>query len=109
MYKVITYFSEDIKKKYKSIDEVAQDFQFLEKPTKEGFYRDIFDGDLIEIESFDGKYVVTLHTLMHEVNFNNLEEIYQNFQLQELPNGEGFYRELDNNLIEIVKEEVQEA
>lgn len=109
MYKVITYFSEDIKKKYKSIDEVAQDFQFLEKPTKEGFYKDILSDDLIEIESFDGEYIVTLHTFMHEINFKNLEEIYQNFQLQEKPSEEGFYRELDGNLIEIVKEEVQEA
>jgi len=64
MYIVRTYLSEQIKKEYENMEEIAKDFQLLEKPTKESFYRDILNGDLIEIENVDGKYVVTNHMLM---------------------------------------------
>lgn len=109
MYSVIVYFSDTLKKRYKSIQDITQDFQFLENPTKEGFYRDIFDGDLIEIKSFDGQYVVTTHMFINKINFRNLDEIYKSFQLQEKPDKEGFFYDIEGNLIEIVKEDVQGA
>lgn len=106
MYTVAFYFSERLKKNYKSIEEIVQDFQFLEKPIKEGFYRDIFTGDLMEIDNFEGKYNVINHMLINKINFKNLEDVYQNFQLKEKPLKEGFYRDMEGNLIEITKEDV---
>lgn len=109
MYGVTVYLSEDSEKSYTSIEEITQDFQFLEKPTKEGFYKDIFSDDLIEIENVDGQYIVTIHMFVNKINFKNLEDIYQNFQFIEKPDKEGFYYDIEGNLIEIEKDEVQEA
>jgi hypothetical protein len=106
MYSVIVYFSETLKKKYKSIQDITQDFQFLENPTKEGFYKDILSDDLIEIENVNGQYVVTSHMFINKINFKNLEDIYQNFQFMKKPVKEGFYREIDGNLIKITKEDI---
>jgi hypothetical protein len=106
MYSVKVYFSQNSEKNYTSIKEITQDFKFLEKPTKEGFYKDILSDDLIEIENVDGKYVVTTHMFINKINFKNLENIYQNFQLKEKPLKEGFYRDIESNLIEITKEDI---
>ncbi|MBP2070758.1 hypothetical protein [Thermoanaerobacterium butyriciformans] len=108
MYIVRTYLSETLPKQYSKIEEIAQDFQFLEKPTKEGFYRDIFTNDLIEVKK-DKQIKIIHHMFITKINCSSLKAVYQAFQLREKPNKEGFYRDLEDNLIEIIKEEMQET
>ncbi|WP_434576891.1 hypothetical protein [Thermoanaerobacterium thermosaccharolyticum] len=109
MYIVRTYLSETLPKQYSKIEEIAQDFQFLEKPTKEGFYRDIVTNDLIEIKKDEQIYKIIHHMFINKINCSSLKAVYQTFQLCEKLKKEGFYKDLEDNLIEIRKEEVQEA
>lgn len=109
MYTVTIYFSEQIKKEYENMEEIAKDFQFLEKPIKEGFYRDIVTNDLIEIKKDEQIYKIIHHMFINKINCSSLKAVYQTFQLCEKLKKEGFYKDLEDNLIEIRKEEVQEA
>ncbi|WP_192402451.1 hypothetical protein [Thermoanaerobacterium thermosaccharolyticum] len=49
MYRIKIYMPVDgYVENYKSLEEIAKDVQLLQKPIKEGFYKDV-SGNLIEI------------------------------------------------------------